>query len=100
MGVVAGVVVVVLVAVGMVVAGDDVGAVGVGVVGRGGAWLAQGGDARAEGEAFKHLVEDDHGEEGEEGRVAGHDESDADHWGGQLGAVNMRQMGAYAESGR
>lgn len=43
------------------------------------------GDARAEGEAFEHLVEEDDGEEGEEEGVAGYDEGKPDYWDCQQG---------------
>ena len=39
---------------------------------------AERGDARAEGDALKHLVEDDDGEKGEEEAIAGDYEGEAD----------------------
>ena len=46
-------------------------------VGRG--WLAEGGDASAQGEAFEHLVEDDDDEQGDEGAVARDNQRETDY---------------------
>ena len=76
--------VVVLVAVGVVV--PDGGGGAVVAVARGGrrgrAGLAQGCDARAEGDAFEHLVGNDDREEGQEESVARDDQGEADYWRG------------------
>lgn len=67
------------------------------------AGFGQHGDARAEGEAFEHLVEDDDDEEGFEDGVAGDDEGDADYCEGVMLADAVGGMGvegSYRWNGR